>query len=356
MHVIQARNVNDAYVQGLTYLHEAGVWGSSRAGEVLVAPGPVVTATAKPTERVLFDAKRDANCVFHLMEALWMLVGRNDATWLDQFVGDFSKRFAEEDGHMHGAYGFRWRRHFDMEAGGMPYLPDQLEAAITFLKNNPDDRQVVVTMWDPVADLGVAAKDKPCNTHIYLRIRTEQHHKVDDVAGGKSDQEDRLLDLTVCCRSNDAVWGAHGANAVHFSILQEYLAARIGVGIGTFYQFSNNYHVYKPLYEKLWPAIQAESRAQQSWYDTGAPTPIVTLPEFFDRDLALFFGDTWADRGVYYNRFFDQVAVPLRRSYAFWREGEFGYAREIVRNLLVCDWTVAASEWYARRAHKQAAR
>jgi thymidylate synthase len=53
-----------------------------------------------------------------------------------------------------------------------------------------------------------------------------------------------VLDLTVLCRSNDVVWGAYGANAVHFSVLQEYLAGRIGVDVGVMYQFSNNYHGY----------------------------------------------------------------------------------------------------------------
>ena len=41
------------------------------------------------------------------------------------------------------------------------------------------------------------------------------------------------LQMTVHCRSNDIIWGTYGANAVHFSILQEYVAARIGVDLGT---------------------------------------------------------------------------------------------------------------------------
>jgi hypothetical protein len=298
----------------------------------------------KPMNRVLFSPLRDANPFFHLMESLWMLAGRNDATWLDQFVGDFSKRFAETDGfgtvYLHGAYGFRWRKHFDVEGGGEE--PDQLEKAISLLKANPEDRQVVIAMWDPVADLGAIVKDKPCNTHIYLRIRTEHQH------------QEKLLDLTVCCRSNDAVWGAHGANAVHFSVLQEYLAARIGVSIGTFYQFSNNYHVYRPIWSKLWPAIERDVLGSQSWYTTGYPSPIVTAPDLFDCDLLTFFGANW-EGALYHNKFFAYVAVPLRRSYALWRAGEFERARVVVHGVPVCDWTVAAQEWYARRVHKQAA-
>jgi hypothetical protein len=35
--------------------------------------------------------------------------------------------------------------------------------------------------------------------------------------------------MTVTNRSNDLCWGMLGANYVHFTILQEYLAARLGV-------------------------------------------------------------------------------------------------------------------------------
>jgi thymidylate synthase len=697
MHVIESDYVDQALCKGLQTLDEYGEWQSSRAGEVLVAPWPVGTVNRKPMNRVSFSLLRDANPFFHLMEALWMLAGRNDATWLDQFVGDFSKRFAEEDGHMHGAYGFRWRSHFELEGGGD--WPDQLEKAISLLTANPGDRQVVITMWDPVADLGTIAKDRPCNTHVYLRVRQDTQVVNRTTEQDKKDRSIRItvsshvLDLTVCCRSNDAVWGClsgdtliqspegdlpivnlatrfklglkrfpvyavdpttgvmeikwctrawktgvkpvrelvfddgtrlrltsnhrlylrktrrgqlntpasivettagqlkvgdriwapklleygsylefkrnilfgtgyanrqkvhlsydellrglredgidvhhddtdtrnnkesnlqrltksehmslhmsarlalltqkerqvlakkgslaaaaaiermspeelaelsrlrakigrenmtkfharlspeersirakkasdaakvtntleelqkrgakgsasrwsdpeqhrrqselmrklnaegklrpnhkivainelppeevydftvddyhtalvgsgvlvhncHGANAVHFSVLQEYLAARIGVGIGTFYQFSNNYHVYRPLYDKLWPALLEDVGGCQIWYATGAPTPIVTVPDSFDRDLVLFFGTTW-ENANYHNRFFSSTAVPLRRSYAFWRAGEFGIARGIIQTLPVCDWTVAAQNWYARRIHKQAAR
>jgi hypothetical protein len=47
----------------------------SRAGDVLVAPHPVMSVTSIPTERVLFDPARDANPFFHLFESLWMLAG-----------------------------------------------------------------------------------------------------------------------------------------------------------------------------------------------------------------------------------------------------------------------------------------
>jgi thymidylate synthase len=348
---ISARNVNGALYEGLRLLVRAGERQDSRAGEVLVVPSPVATTYFNPMERVLFNPTRDANPFFHLMEALWMLAGRNDATWLDQFVSDFSQRFAEAGGHQHGAYGYRWRKHFDMEGGAEERLPDQLQTIIKMLRKNPDDRRVVLTMWDPVADLGTEYKDICCNTHIYFRVRSrvEGH---DGAATG----EQRWLDITVCCRSNDAVWGAHGANAVHFSVLQEYVAAYIGAEPGYFYQFSNNYHVYTSILEKLKPMLEAlldDRYAPNMSFPQIQYTKIVTFPAEFDQDLSSFFGDAWQS-AAYKNPFFPSIAVPLRNAYAMWRSRERAQAMRVLVDQLPgkCDWAVAAYEWMERRMRK----
>src|SRR5262245_49446193 len=109
MITIYAKNVREALPQGLKLLRDCGKEEPSRAGMVRVAPCPVMTVYAEPCDRVLFSPERDANPFFHLAEALWMLAGRKDAEFLNLFVKDFGKRFAEEDGTVHGAYGARWR-------------------------------------------------------------------------------------------------------------------------------------------------------------------------------------------------------------------------------------------------------
>lgn len=339
MHVLSCQGVNDAYVQGLRYLRQVGIEQDSRAGRVLVAPTPVTTVYSKPCERVLFDAQRDANPAFHLMESLWLLFGRNDAVWLDRFVSDFSKRFAEDDGRIHDAYGFRWRKHFDLEWGGHDVLPDQLDTLVGAFKRNPNDRRTVLTMWDPMADLGrTELKTVPCNTHAYLRIRQE---------GGKS-----YLDLTVCCRSNDFCWGLAGSNAVQFSILLEYLAGRIGVGVGKYYQISNNLHVYTDVLAKVGdpaPAIAAYPGVQPMGNDW----------EHWDEDLKKFM--VWVDVSnptalmrSYRNRWFEETAEPLFRAHALWKDG---LRRQAVRTLVEADtmapdWRQAAYDWFDRRLAK----
>jgi thymidylate synthase len=346
MYVITVPGVNAAYAQGLRYICERGELQNSRAGEVLVAPTPVTIVYEKPQERVLFDPLRDANPVFHLMEALHMLAGRHDARWLDQFVKDFSSRFAEEDGIQHGAYGYRWRYHFDMEGGGEWDLPDQLDSVVNMLAKDPDSRRAVISMWDPVADLGANKKDLPCNCTIFLRVHTNR----ECINGQWKDVS--VLDMMVCCRSGDFVWGTCGANAVHFSMLLEYLAGRIGVGIGRFTHVVNNSHIYTSILPKL-----DKPQNLASYPGTRA---IGTVWDYWDHDLNKFMVWTTLDNPAkadlsYANAWFKDTAEPMFYAHWLWR---FARKQEAVDYLFTAkrmapDWNKAALEWMGRRLLKQ---
>lgn len=253
---IRARNVQEAYCLGLAALRRDGVWQETRNGRALVHPEPVLTRYERPMERVLLDGVRDANPFFHLMESLWMLAGRNDVASLAPFNAGL-KTYSDDGVSYHGAYGHRWRHHFEdgepYEAHTMgegPTYQDQLARIIQLLRANPDDRRVVLAMWDPVTDLGQDGADFPCNTQVYFRTRLTPVPP--DTVTPKLQERARArpadmlsLDITVTCRSNDAIWGAYGANAVHFSVLQEFVAAACGFRVGTMWQLSNNLHAYE---------------------------------------------------------------------------------------------------------------
>jgi len=309
MHTINARNVAEALPLGINYLVNFGEEETVRGQRVLVAPGPVTTAYRMPQERVLLSAVRDANPFFHLAESLWMLAGRNDAAYLDQFVKDFGARFAEPTGMVHGAYGFRWRYHWDF---------DQLQTAIHVLRQDPFSRQAVISMWDPDIDLDKPKlKDRPCNTHIYLRINQGR------------------LDMTVCCRSNDVLWGAYGANAVHFSVLQEYLATYLSVAVGTYYQVSNNFHVYLETLQKHHGTLRDDRRFPI--------VPLISHPDVFDEEVELLL----SGHKPRYNRFLAETAYWMLEAYL---------VRSVPRDVQEClaqvqaeDWRTAGQEWVARR-------
>lgn len=313
---LKARNVNHAFTHAWWLLKTSGVTEKSRAGEVVVLPEPLLTTYERPWERVLFDPYRDANPVFHLVEAIWMLAGRNDVKSLLEYNANYDK-FAEPNGAVHGAYGFRWREHFDI---------DQIKGVVNYLAEHPQGRRAVIGMWDPNAlDMNEELKDTPCNTHIYFDLRNER------------------LNMTVCCRSNDMVWGAYGANVVHFSMLQELIAQTLDVPMGVYRQFSNNFHVYKS-------NLVAQKYLEGCFdnydlYDVVLPVPMLKHTESIDD----FLGDCnrFFDGGLMQTRFMRYMAEPLAQAYRARKAGVPW--RYLFEQCLACDWTRAFEEWVERR-------
>lgn len=335
MLVIKARNVNVAYAAGMEVALSDWHAEGSRNGEVLVCPTPVMTVYERPTERVLFDGQRDANPFFHLFESLWMLAGRDDPEYLNQFVADFGARYAEpETGELWGAYGHRWRHNF---------MNDQLDVVVGRLRQDPTDRRCVIQMWDADRDLydhhhDSQPRDVPCNTQVYPRVRR--------AVNGES-----YLDITVTCRSNDLIWGAYGANAVHFSVLQEYLAACIGVKVGTYYHLSNNMHVYTSVLQRL--QNKPEDQELLDVYSVeSSPAIVIPMFEGYNGDIAgqvTLFVDSPEDKRIDMP-WLKTIAQPMLRAHQQYKLGDREAAiRTVVETMPVCDWRLAAIRWLNRR-------
>jgi len=219
----------------------------SRNGPVRRFNRPVVTCWTNPVDRIVWSKTRDVNPFLHFIEAAWMLAGRNDVE-LAAYLAPNMKNYSDDGETLHGAYGFRWREWFGF---------DQLTAIIGELKTNRETRRCVLQMWDGHDDLGTALKggrDLPCNTAIYF-----------DPCGDE-------LNMTVTCRSNDAVWGCYGANVVHMSILHEYVAAVTGFKLGTYYQMSNNLHFYleNDVTKRVMDYENADNDVLSKWDPTNA--------------------------------------------------------------------------------------
>lgn len=337
MYNLDVRNVHEALPAALDLITRHGKERDSRNGPVLVMDGPVTTTYRQPRERVIFWEQRDANPFFHLFESLWMLAGRNDVAYLTQFVNSMSQ-FSDDGVVFHGAYGFRWRQMF---------VEDQLKVIVEALKKNHDDRRQVLQMWDVDIDLGGKGKDLPCNTHIYFSVNM-----------------DGALDMTVCNRSNDIVWGAYGANAVHFSILQEYMASFIGVPVGRYFQMSNNYHGYL---KTVTPLIQADillhAPDPHRVHDSNpykvldiTPYPLVSegMPmERWDEELKIFLESGHSLMGCK-EPFFKKVATPLAEAHSLYKKSHkclklFEEVQRVIDKCEAQDWKVACSEWIERR-------
>lgn len=363
--VNNVRNVNEALSEGmLTVASKHAHEQQSRNGPVRVAPGPVVTVTQNPLERVLFSPLRNANPFFHLMESLWMLAGRNDLPWLAYYNRQMAT-YSDDGGLTQpAAYGHRWRNYFGY---------DQLEAVLQELTRDPLSRRAVLAMWNAGGDrdnsiLVVAgdmiaalsgSKDVPCNTHAYFQLRT--------VGQGT------FLDMTVCNRSNDVLWGAHGANAVHFSVLLEYMAAglswRLGfpIKVGTMVQFSNNYHLYTDVI-KVTPEKMALDASDHDYY---AQKKVVAAPMFSWEDVDIFDKEVgpfcdWASprkntqavrpkwEGLH--DFLLTTAAPMVRAWDQHKRAHYPNAIGVAHEIQASDWGLACREWLARARDRRAAK
>lgn len=285
-----------------------------------------------------------------------MLAGRNDLPWLTRFNKKFAAYSDDGGATQPGAYGYRWRNYFGH---------DQLMDIILELKQNPDSRRVVLSMWDPgyrgipghavmvgsFGDAGAAVSgsaDVPCNTHAYF------------------DTIDGQLNMTVCCRSNDIIWGAYGANAVHFSFLLEFLAAATGIPMGVYRQFSNNFHLYTNVVdrEQIMP-LARNVIATDRYMMRESPAALTTVPakpplrkvalmqtdlETFERDLFAFMADE--DTDSFEEPFFRDVATPMWDAHSEYRAKRYDAAIDHANLIKAEDWRFACVEWLQRRQIK----
>lgn len=186
--------------------------------------GDDVTVRGRPTKEVLlnvYEVKRPYyrailtpgrrwNPWLAMSEGLWVIAGRNDLASLRPYNSRIVE-FSDDGDTLNGAYGYR--------------LKDLVPEAIEKFKEDKFTRRVVLPIYKD-EDLEKESKDIPCNTSLMLKIRDDQLHMV------------------VTNRSNDIHWGLFAVNLCQFSMLQEAMAAAIGVANGSQAHVSHSFHVY----------------------------------------------------------------------------------------------------------------
>jgi thymidylate synthase len=320
-------------------MKEGGLHQDSRGGGTLEYPEPVCTVYERCCERVLFDAVRDANPFFHLMEALWMLAGRRDVAWLSRFNARMAE-YSDDGVVFNAAYGYRWRQQFLLKPASGGVSSDQLSVIVELLRADPDSRRAVLQIWDAEADLGVNSRDLACNTQAMFKVR-----------GGR-------LNMTISNRSNDIVWGCYGANAVQFSMLLEYMAGRIGVEPGIYRQVSDSYHAYHDTWPKI-SDIAARFRGDPYVQGEVSVYPLVADPLHFDAELVRWFENPpddlsfaqWeAEATTWRNPYFLRVATPVHNSWLAYKRKDREAAGQWLDRCAATDWQRAAREWLQRRS------
>lgn len=329
-------NVHDMLPKARTLLAEDGEWNHRRNGVILELDGaPAVMIYLRPNERVLFYPERDANPFFHLFESLWMLAGRRDVRWLEQWSSQIAQ-YSDDGKIFNGAYGYRWR---------MGHGADQIKNLISLLRNEPHTRRAVLQMWSPEHDLHTTdrkTKDACCNLSCAFSIGA-----------------DKRLNMAVFNRSNDLILGCCGANAVHFSVLLEYVASALKIPVGRYMQISSNLHAYKEQWEKFFKY----DLSQPNPYDNREVVayPLVHIQEEWNWELIKFIEATGPKMELvfpqFHELFFRDIAAPMATAHRIWKNKEnsnrFEQAKAALEDMpWDCDWRKASWEWIDRREQR----
>lgn len=342
MRSFTSRNVNTMLRAVLPAFKHLADPFPSRNGPVLRMMGPTALTYVKPLERVCFCEQRDANPYFHLMEAMWMLAGRNDVAWISYFNGGMVQ-YSDDGVTFNAAYGFRLRHHFDI---------DQLDSVVKILRVDPYSRQAVAQMWDS-ADLTKVTKDKACNLCLVF-------------TNDAIPSQPPVLGMTVYNRSNDAVWGTvAGANPVHMSYFMEYVADCLGWKVGDYHQITANLHYYtgNEKYDKL----MDETLKTCNLYDevTMWPNPSVAayhgkmvdlLPDEWMLELKAFCAHVCSQNALdplYVARirsdFISSVLAPIYMSWWYRKNDRPADGMEQLKWCAAADWRLACRQWCERR-------
>lgn len=318
MNYIKGGNVPELYAEAIINMKNNGVVENTRNGPVLAMQGPTILELTDPRRRVLFDEVRDANPFYHVMETIWMLAGGRDITWLEQFNKGIANYCDPGTSYWHGAYGYRWRANFGI---------DQIHAVIRVLQEDPLSRRAVLGMWDPAIDMD-SHNDLPCNTHIYFRATREGE-----------------LDMLVCNRSNDLVWGALGANVVHMTFLHEMIASAVDMELGTYRVITNNLHIYKNL--KNFDKIMDTWGEMDAYHLHAAPVELLAEDELYkdlleDCEQLIDF-----ERPKLKTAWGQSVALPMRDSYFNRKSGGTGISH--ANQIQASDWRIACLDYIQRR-------
>jgi hypothetical protein len=200
-----------------------------------------------------------------------------------------------------------------------------------------------------------------CNLNVMFSMRPRDHPDLGTVT--------HSLDMTVTNRSNDLVWGMLGANYVHFTFLQEYMASRLGAEVGLYHHVTNNLHAYidrddwKP---QVW--LDWEDNADRRVYDYAeraesdatdyVPFHQVSMVKddvVFDRelqDVVTHYDHTWNPDGLqalYSEPFLESVAKPMLSAMHAHKRGMHEEKAGWLNMIAAADWRIAATEWLQRR-------
>jgi len=276
-------NLSQALVGLSLSLNANGVWlkrGTNPAGDkCLEFPEAVLIKIENPLNRYVFVPERKWNRTLGWIESLWIARGDNSLEMPSSYVKNLLT-FSDDGETMRAGYGPRirgfgghlWNKAIRGVDGSVLYwmekqydsrnschnlgTVDQLKFVVDKFKQDPTTREAVITIHDPMADDFngneiLRTKDTPCTRSIHFMIVNDK------------------MNCYVDMRSNDLFWGFSAVNIFNFTLMQEYVAAMVGVPVGVYFHKVDNLHIYEGSLPMLQSIIAANetSRGVELWSD-----------------------------------------------------------------------------------------
>lgn len=199
-------------------------------------------------------------------ETAWQFMGTKNAHFVLKYAPKLWSKFVTEETDGAGtavkkletAYGYRWRVEFGR---------DQLALALRELKDNPTNRQLFISAWDPRSDGlgGPQPKNIPCPIGFTVsRFQDDLH-------------------MSVFIRSSDVFVGLP-YDVMAYSLTADAIAATVGLRPASLHVTLAHPHLYKPHWNATkacltgdwsageWREAKEFADASTSWADDAEPS------------------------------------------------------------------------------------
>lgn len=203
-----------------------------------------------PRRRELTNGVRGYHPVFARANFLWMLGQRDDHAWIERF-NDKGAGLAEVDGHYPGAHGRR--------------MGNQLQRVIDLLREDPTSRRAVISIYDR-EDLFTHSRDIPCVLELQLLRRNDR------------------VECVTHMRSQNTVF-VMPYDVFAFTMLQEVVAAALGIGVGPYTHQVSSLHMFEGDEEVVRQVLNTRLVESPSMGTMPAVLDVRELPVVLEREL-----------------------------------------------------------------------
>ena len=210
MHQIRCSSGRGGYLNVVRSVMQLGDRRSPR-GQATLDLDNVMIRYESPYDALPLGMGRKISRRIAAVEAIQLIGGFHDPKLMLWASPNFAQ-FAEPSGMFWGAYGHR--------------IGSQAQHVLRKLRDDPDTRQAVITLWNPTLDNYSHRRDYPCTVSLMYAIRNDQ------------------LCATTIMRSND-VWLGLPYDVFQFTQLQLTLATALGISAGSYTHFTNSLHLYE---------------------------------------------------------------------------------------------------------------